>query len=257
MLAPWLGPAPADAGRGYLVVEVHELDPTDRLGIATEVIRDAYFDLEYLEGISARYGWRGVESVLKTRDKAHIQIRRGDFGEAIAVRVLREFGGYEVPVEKLRYKITAGQSLPATDCIAIRAGNDGSLVEVCLVESKLRTGKDPGVASSAYRQLTDDASNLIPDALLFTSRQLRASNHALSSAFDDYMFSRTTNVERLTIMICQEATTWDPDVLDELDGESPPPTLTIYPQLIADLAELCTAVFSAFGESVEVLDDDE
>ena len=103
----------------------------------TEIMRSALIDLDFLRDLCDKeLGWKGIASFLSTFLPTGTTLKRGDFGEALMYRLLEDFFDFEVPIKKLRYKITSGQSLPGADIIAIKKDNK-EIIEVCFTECKL------------------------------------------------------------------------------------------------------------------------
>ncbi len=79
----------------------------------------------------------------------------------MATRLLSEFHEYLVPIVKLRFAITGGQSLPGTDVLVLRA-EQGRLTEVSFVESKVRTARairESGILMDVHPGLLSRVSN--------------------------------------------------------------------------------------------------
>ncbi len=221
-----------------------------------EVLQDSYFGKEYLATVAARYGFRAVhEKLLQARSSTALKVKRGDFGEAITTEYLKRVEGFDIPVIKLRYKVTANQTLPGTDCLTLKVSN-GTLVEVGYVESKLRTAVDVSVAVEGAKQLAQDASRAVPEILTFVSRQLRESRNPLTNLFESYLFDRNADLDVYILMILHESTKWNERILVNLEDEQVAlEPLQVYVAKIAELGRLADATFSQLG--MEVLEDDD
>ena len=152
-------------------------------------MRDSYTVPAYLADIAARYGHEKVRDILRSRTGTLSSVRRGDFGEAVTVEYLKTVEGYHIPVIKLRYKMSANQTLPGTDCIAFRFSNN-KLVKVAFVESKLRTTKDLAVAVQGTKQLQQDADSANPEILTFIAHRLREIGDPFTELIESYIFDR-------------------------------------------------------------------
>ena len=113
-IADWLKPNPrADSDFSF---EVTDLEETNSVPSPTELanlMSDAYWGTDYLANVAERYGYGEVrDKILRSRAGMLPSVRRGDFGEAVTVEYLKTVEGYRVPVMKLRYKISANQTLP-------------------------------------------------------------------------------------------------------------------------------------------------
>ncbi len=182
-------------------------------------------------------------------------VRRGDFGEAVTVEYLKTVEGYRVPVMKLRYKISANQTLPGTDCIAFKF-SDGKLVKVAFVESKFRTSADLAVAVQGTKQLQKDADNVDSEILTFVARQLRETGDPLTELIEAYIFDRDAELDEFLLMILYENTIWDERILENLEDESLDiEHLHVYIAKITGLRQLTDAAFLEL--EVEVVDDDQ
>jgi hypothetical protein len=220
------------------------------------LLREAYWGEDYLSGLAARYGWEAVkERFLQARMDTQLRVKRGDFGEAVAVQYLTEVENYSIPVAKLRFKITSNQTLPGTDCIAVKVTNS-KLVEVCYLESKLRTTKDLSVAIAGANQLKQDADITLPEIVTFVARRLRQEHNNLAGFIEEYIFSRDTGLDSFKLMLFQERNSWDEKILENLnDEEIELRPLCVYVVKVDNLVTLSNNAFTALGV-IEVRDDD-
>ena len=121
------------------------------------LLRDARADPSLFRTAAEALGWDAVEEWLEDAVPTGTTARRGQFGEVLSAAALGEFHEYVVPVQKLRYAITAGQSLPSTDVLAVALDEESQAIEeVCFVEVKLRTGPNTSFGTAGYRQLQVD-----------------------------------------------------------------------------------------------------
>ena len=221
-----------------------------------DLMRDAYLDTDYLADLADRYGWGKVrDKILRPRADTRPSVRRGDFGEAVTVEYLKAVEGYHIPVIKLRYKMSANQTLPGTDCIAFRF-SDNKLVKVAFVESKFRTAKDLAVAVQGTKQLQQDADSANSETLVFVARQLRKTNNPLTELIEGYIFDREAELDEFLLVILHEEVTWDEQILINLEDENLGlEPLQVYVARIIELGQLTDAAFSELD--VEVVEDDQ
>jgi hypothetical protein len=175
------------------VVDVTELaEPAEAiLDEVSALLRDARVDPSFFRASAQALGWERVEEWLQEAVPVGTTARRGQFGEVLSTAVLEEFHAYVIPLQKLRYAITAGQSLPSTDVLAVAVDEDSQTVaEVCFVEVKLRTGPDTGIAAIGYRQLRDDYGRRLPDILRFIAERLHERGDQLFDPFMSYLARR-------------------------------------------------------------------
>ena len=259
MIEEWLSPVPRNpSGFSFDVTDLQENHgsvPTHAQVAA--LMSEAYWGTNYLSDVAGRYGWEAVrQRFLQARAGTHMRVRRGDFGEAVAVQYLKGVEQYNIPVVKLRFKMAANQTLPGTDCIAFKLGN-ARLVEVCYVESKVRTSLDLSVVVAGVGQLRQDADAAMPEILTFVARRISEANNPLAELVEQYIFSRETELDTFKLLVFHENETWDERILQNLeDEEIGLEPLAVYVARIANLAALSDAAFRALGAN-EVIDDDD
>jgi hypothetical protein len=223
-----------------------------------DLLRDARFDMAFLGDAAEYLGWASVRARVAAAQPTGATARRGEFGEVLSAAVLDEFHGYTIPVQKMRFAIRGDQSLPGTDVIALRLGGAGEIVEVCFVESKLRTTGDTGAAQRAHEQLKSDYEQRAPDMLFFVAARLHERNDPLFPEFMRYMHDRESAAESDSFGLCLtwERVRWSEAVLQNLeDDEVELDPLTVHVFLIQDLAQLTNELFDAIG--VETVTDDD
>lgn len=195
-----------------------------------------------------------IARTIPTQPKA----KRGEFGEILTCALLQHFSEFSIPVPKLWFKFTSGQSLPATDALAIKIDTAGKLAEICFVESKLRTTADNAAAIQAAKQLSSDTSVATPDILRFVALELDRENSPLADTFVDYLADRSDTREKETycIGLCWERNAWDEMVLTNLENDEVHlERLSVPVVRIQDLGALTDELFRAIGIN-EVEDDD-
>ena len=219
-------------------------------------MKDAYWGTDYLAGVAKRYGWEEVhDKIFRSRADTRPSVRRGDFGEAVTVEYLKAVEGYHIPVMKLRYKMSANQTLPGTDCIAFGISDD-RLVKVAFVESKLRTTRALAVAVEGTKQLQQDADSANPEILTFIAHRLREIGDPFTELIEAYIFDRDPKLDEFLLMILHENAIWDERILENLEDENLDlEPLQVYVAKIAGLRQLADAAFSELD--VEVVEDDQ
>jgi hypothetical protein len=262
MIDEWLNPMRRNpAGFSFNVINLQEnLGSVPTHAQLASLMIEAYWGTDYLSTLAdsaARYGgWDAVrEQFLQPRAGTRMAVRRGDFGEAVTAQYL-EVEQYHIPMPKLRFKMAANQTLPGTDCIAFKLDN-ARLVEVCYVESKVRTSLELSVAVAGAGQLKQDADATMPESLTFVARYIRGANNPLTEFVEQYLFSRDTELDTFKLLVFHEDEAWDERILQNLeDAEIGLEPFEVYVARIAHLAMLSDAAFRALGAH-EVLEDDD
>ncbi len=263
MLAVWLGSQRREAGRfqRFGVVDIEEFcDLSSEVEAhLIDLLRSARFDREFLADMAKIIGWEDVSDAILARNiPTTTKIRRGDFGEALATALLEQFEGYVIPVPKLRYRVTPTQSLTGTDALALRVDPSGAIVEMCFVESKLRTVRDLSAGVAGSSQLAADLDSKLPDILTFTAQRLFERAHPLYGPFRQYLLDRRDTSDRDTarLVLCFDSEHWDERVLDNLEEHEPAlPRLVVHAARIREVKVLTERLFAAF-HITEITDDD-
>lgn len=255
-VADWLEPSPHPASTfSFDVTNLKETSQVPSSRELADLLTESYWGNSYLASIADRYGFDAVrDKFLRSRAGARLQVRRGDFGEAVTADYLKRAEGYLVPVLKLRFKIATDQTLPGTDCVAFKLSGT-NLVEVVFVESKLRTSLDLSVGVAGSQQLKQDADSATPEILTFMARQMRDSSNPLTVSFEEYLFNRNTDLDKYLLVVLHESSTWDERILDNVeDAELGLEPLHVYVATISDLKDISDSAFSVMG--AEVIEDD-
>ncbi len=215
------------------------------------MIRDALFEPGYLSHIAELLGWERTKvAILDPRTSTPPRVKRGDFGEALFGAVLEEQHGYEIPVPKLRYKVTASQTLTGTDILALKIDESRVISEVCFVETKLRTNRDNAVAVEGCRQLADDYSEKVPGILSFISQRLFERNDSRLEPFLAYLRSRDdlTNIDTFRLAVFWDYNSWRETALENLeDSDVAVSPLRVHAVRIQDLSALIDTAYTAIG----------
>lgn len=216
-----------------------------------ELVAQSSVDLDFLADITRRLGWRRAEQAVGQRLPQNFRAQRGRFGEVLGVAMLEQFNGYVLPIQKAHFAITGGQSQPSTDAVLVKL-DGGSIVEVCFVESKLRTVRDRFAAVEGVRQLEADCAKDEHDMLLFTAARLYDQDDALYDPFLEYMASRSEeNMDSFHLMLCYEDAVWTDNALDDLRDDEPTASpLTVHVTRVAELRKLVETIFNRVGIAV-------
>ena len=230
----------------FEVIDLEESTDVPSQQALAGLLRDSFWGARYLAGLADRFGWSRVQDrLLSSSVAANNPIARGDFGEAVSVEYLKRVEDYLIPVPKLRYKWTAGQSLPGTDCVAFQIV-DGQIVEVAFMECKYRSIRDLAVAVDAAKQLKNGAGESNAELLAFISRRLRAESHPLTELVEAYIFGDSEGQGANIIALIVERSRWDERILTNLQDEcielNP---LRVYAAKITGLNDLCESAYSS------------
>lgn len=254
----WLYPVPrTDTEYPFEVTDLKE-ETSKRPSSAelAELLGESYWNQDFLVDVADRYGFEAVrDKFFQARGKTRLSVRRGDFGEALSVEYLKKVEGYLVPVMKLRYKIVSNQTLPGTDCVAVKLSEEDEIIEVAFVESKLRTSLDTSVAVEGAKQLKQDADSTLPEILTFIAQRLHETNDPLASRFESYIFDRNTELDTYLLFIFHEKAEWRERILINLEDEAVElEPLHVYVAKIDDLKQMSDTAFATLN--AEVIEDD-
>ena len=226
--------------------------PTDKIkrGLAN-IVASAWIDPDLLTDICDEIGWTETRDFLLEVPPSNKTAKRGEFGEALTYELLENMLGFRVPVRKLRYKVTGGQSLPGTDILAVKL-DEGSISEVCFIECKLRTVFDNQAALDAYNQLLGIRTQKYPDIVRFTANRLKDSGDRLFGSFMNYMLkhSGSVQIETFRVTLIYERSVWDINVIERLRDHSEKNRLgNTYVDVVSidDLKDLVDSVFGSIG----------
>lgn len=263
MLDQWLSSIKRDPCP-YPEFEVIDLDELETLSPAgkdylVSLVRAARFDPRFLQDMAAYLGWENVnEHIIANLMPDNKTAKRGDFGEALMAGVLTEFHGYHIPIPKLRFKFTGGQSLPSTDTLALKTNSNGEIVEICFMESKLRTSQDDYAATSGYSQLEEDYNCKLPDILTFVAARLHEQNHALFPPFALYMKNRLSRKDNdaFRLGLCYDSEVWREKALENMQAHGVKlPNFSAHVICVDNLRIVTDEIFAELGLT-EVSDDE-
>lgn len=251
-------PCPYDQFGVIDIEEATDVSPELRTYLIS-LLRSERFDPAFLEAMASELGWEDVKNLILNPEVRTITTgKRGEFGEILIGSMLEQFHEYSIPVRKLRFKLTSGQTLPATDVLALKLDAEGAIVEVCFVESKLRTESDTMAAVDGFNQLKKDYESRLPDILKFVAARLHDRRDPLFNAFRAYMGDRRDTKERDTfrLSLCWDCEHWSERALENLQENGvDSPKLVVHVIQLKRLRELTDGLFREAGLT-EVSDDD-
>ncbi len=209
----------------------------------------------YLEKYVGRLSWDFLSQRLAA---GPAKLRRGDWGEVVAMAWIEDFSGFIVPVKKLRLQMTPGQSLPGTDAVALEV-DQGQVVRCHFLESKLRTTNAflTTVGLEAYRQLEAESQDGFLEILQFVHEWMHNLGHELVEPLTKHLEGRETiEDDGHDVVLLVDSGVWDDEVLVELDSQAGSlPLCTVHVLQCADMAALVDETFRRIG--VEVISMDE
>ena len=237
-------PGPAD----FSVFEVVEHSPRSSLTIdmLKGLIEKFHFEEEVLEDLRVLLGPE-ICQALDAATPSTPNLRIGTFGEALSAEIYERWHAFIVPLKRLR--ITGG-SPPGTDLLALRIGDDGSIIEVCYIECKVRTTAAPSAATDAYEQLTEVRQSRFPQVLGHLANHLKATSSPMYSAFLHYLASRESEpaVETYRISLTYEESVWTEKAIVNLQDKGVELTpLSVDVIKLSDLRCLIDSVYDALG----------
>jgi len=241
--------------REYTTHDFFEIKPIsdDILNALTHMMVDAKNDPEILSDVARIIGWEKVAEYVKRRSPKKDKIKKGDFGEALINYILSNHFNYDIPVRKLRYKLSSDQSLPATDSLALKIV-DEKIIEICYVESKTPTVYTTSVMKNAYEQLQNDYDKVIPDIIMFTLEIIKKSEPELYNILKKYLGERSIqkDKDRFVIGYTCEKTAWSftsmKNLKDVIDDDYPPAILNLV--RIKNLEKLIHYVINLMGDEL-------
>jgi hypothetical protein len=250
---------PSDGFSRFGVTDVAELGaPSDALKEHLyELLQVSAVDPVFLGDLVDRLGWEKTRAIVSQRLPSNSSARRGRFGEVVGVNMLHQLDGYVIPIEKAHFSITGGQSQPSTDAVLLRVDGNGAIMEVCFVESKLRTKAGTIAGVEGARQLTVDYAKEVPDMLTFTASRLHDRGDPLYGPFMDYLSSRDEEQQRDTfrLLLFYDTSVWSEKCLANIEDDEPGVSpLTVHAARIADLPDLVSDLFGRCG--MQVIDDE-
>ncbi|MHB8603271.1 MAG: Hachiman antiphage defense system protein HamA [Nitrosotalea sp.] len=257
MLSEWLENKPrAKASAKFDVIDYLE-KPSRNDEIIKNDLSKIFFqntlDYDYLKKLSESIGWeRTKKEFIEGTIPKKKNMKRGRFGEMLSSSILEEYHGYAIPIHKLQYTITSGQSLPGTDLIAIKK-NDSEITEMCFVESKLRTTSNTKAITEGYLQLEKDKHGGIPAMLKFVMARLADKKDPLLQLFINYLILRTDSRDTFRVVAVYDKKHWSETSLTNLDQEitSIRHKLVIDVVQMEDLQKVVEAFYNSIGYEID------
>ena len=240
------------------VVDIGELaPPTDAVKIwLKDLLIDARVGSDFLESARNVLGSR-MKLLLEAALPNMLTIKRGDFGEALVDAVCQEWHGYEIPVKKLRFAL--GGSPRGTDNLAIRLNANLEIVEVCYIESKLRSTTDNNAAKEAHAQLDKLLQTEMPIIHEFVLRVLYDQRSELFEPYLNYLKSRSETggaQESFWIFLTYEKNRWSEVGLTNLEAEDiEVAPLSVKATRIENLVSLIDGLYNAIGFEADQYDE--
>ena len=206
----------------FSVIDTAELAPPTvevEASLRSEMAR-ARLDPGFLTAAAREMGWVNAEAMFASQVPRGIPARRGFFGEVLSSVLLRELNDYVVPVLRLRFAPHPDITPACADILAVRLDSAGKINEVCLVEVKLRTGRDRAVALVAANQLKKEADFDLPLSYTFTVQRLYEAGDPLFRPFARFLASRSANPDLQTarLFLVFDPSHWGEDCLEDLEA---------------------------------------
>jgi hypothetical protein len=262
MLDKWLFFAERNPSKykKFRVIDVEELDEVviDEIKpYLTSLLQDALVNPESLRKAAGFLGFENAQKLyLKPRIPDVAMITKGVFGEVLISAILEQFHNYRVPIKKLRFRIVNNKSPFGTDVLALKLNDEDSIIEVCYVESKLRTGTDNNVGVEGYDQLEKDYDNWLPDIINFTYERLLETNDPLAGPFTMYLHNRSNSkdIDTFQLSLCWDKAAWKETVLENIEEyeEFKVPNLSVHVINIKELTILIKDLFNNIGMEIDI-----
>lgn len=143
-----------------------------------QTIRSHYARLERIADDVERLGYAKAAIILKSMLPQGSRARSGEIGEILAIELVEEQAGFNVPVRRLRYKDGREMALRGDDFIGVAFDEDDQL-RLLKGESKSRRNLNRTTITQARTSLDRDHGRCTPESLLFVA------NYLLDSADED------------------------------------------------------------------------
>lgn len=148
-------------------------------------------------------GWETAIAPLKP---GRVSVRRGDFGEVLAVEAGEALDGLVVPIRKLRYQIDPNQTLPGADIVGMAINDDRTINHLEFIESKFRSAPSADIACEAHEQLADDRNASYATTVNFLAHRLSEVDGEVYSEFIAFLKDRNIKDSYHTVAITIDAT---------------------------------------------------
>ncbi len=126
-----------------------------------------------LGDILAELGQKDSANYLRTKLPPGKSLQSGDLGEIFATEYIREKMGFDVPINKLRFRVNPKIPLPGEDVIGFQFSDNGDLLRVLKVEAKSQARLSASTVRKARNALDKDDGLPAPNALPFVIDMLR------------------------------------------------------------------------------------
>lgn len=192
-----------------------------------------------------------LRAFVEARSPSTKILRRGVFGEVLAVRLLEEVHNHVVPIKKLRYRTASHDSPKATDVLAIKLDGSRAITSVAYVEAKFRSTRSRlgSLALDAHEQIRKDCSDEVPGIIAFAAQVLKERNDPLFESVMAYLRDRELlTIDTHHIFLIVDKSCWrdtDLDVLREHDTLLEP--LDVHVVTIDSLCDTTDLVYQAVG----------
>jgi hypothetical protein len=195
------------------------------------------------------------DEILPSKDSVITRI--GNFGEIIAAKLLIERDGYWFPIYKLRFREKQNWAMRLTDLFLIKSENSCAPV-ICFGEVKTRSSTyDRELGIKGHDSLAkDDALDDSPEILKFVCRMLYEANKYEEARFiSDLRCGVKSYVRKHTLFILHEASTWDDEIIDRLDGHTIDPRLVDFTVNVLQISELRHLIDTCYLQAWESVRD--
>jgi hypothetical protein len=129
-------------------------------------VKDHFVSVETLE----RMGFARAARTLETRLPRKKNVRSGDLGEVLATEYIREYTGFAVPINRLRFKDDRDTTMRGDDILGFQT--EQGRVRVLKAEAKSRAQLSHNVVGEACASLDNDSMRPNPSSLGFIASML-------------------------------------------------------------------------------------
>lgn len=221
-------------------LEINPLENQAYLEYASNSLREAYVDNDYLSSVLAREGFEGVTKLFSERfppASNEFGVRSGDFGEVIAHMVLQDVFGHTIPVMKLRYKTNWEKAAFGVDVVAFHLHeSDPSQDTVVFSEVKASKQKDYGIdkvfeeISLLVEEGQPESKQKMRNAVRFVSERLFGEKQfELEKRIYRFLdcYTNPKYVESFFPFLVRDKATWNNDALSGKTFQKPEPDKVI------------------------------
>lgn len=214
---------------------------TDQVAAVVKLMARNKSDPDVTSDLLAAAGWTVAVAPLR---KGRVPVRRGDFGEVLAVEASDALDGLFIPVRKLRYQIDSNQTLPGSDVVGFELADDGTLVDLDFIESKYRTNPASDIAVEAHEQLAHDRDEGYATTLNFLAHRLKELDLRLYHEFLRFLHGRGAKDSRNTVVVLADTANWKDIIVSNLnDLPDHLPRLQLRCFKVPDASQLIDAVY--------------